>query len=80
MAHQPLHLRRMSPDRPFDENMRIADAVMDYVEQQARVRGHNTPEELEMLLEVQRCVREFGQNIKANAQIVRSAMLDESEA
>ncbi|KAL3136434.1 hypothetical protein ABBQ38_005690 [Trebouxia sp. C0009 RCD-2024] len=66
----------MSPDLSVAENVRIADAIMDYVEGRAAVRGYNTPEELEMLLEVQRRVREFRHNIRANAEILRSAMLD----
>lgn len=76
MARQPLHLRTISPDRPFAENMRIANAIMDYVEDQAEIRGHNTPEELEMLLDMQRRVLEIRQNITANEKLIRSAMLD----
>ena len=79
MTREPLHLRTISPDRPFDENMRICDAVMDYVEAQAEIRGHNTPEELEMLVDMQTRLREILKNVTANEKNIRSAMLDESE-
>lgn len=76
MARDPLHMRSMSPDLSLAENMRIADAVMDYVEAQGQARGYNTPEELEMLVKIQRGLREFTHNVRANAEILRSAMLD----
>ena len=76
MAREPLHLRTISPDRPFRENMRICDAVMDFVEAQAEIRGHNTPEEIEMLRDMQRRLREIMDNVTANHELLRSAMLD----
>ncbi|KAL3130412.1 hypothetical protein ABBQ38_008235 [Trebouxia sp. C0009 RCD-2024] len=56
--------------------MRIADAIMDFVERQAEIRGYNTPEELEMLSHLQRRLHEISRNVDANAEIMRSAMLD----
>lgn len=76
LARVLLHLRSMSPNLSLAENMCIADAIMDYVEAQAEAGGHNTPEEVEMLLEVQRRLRELTQNVEANAALMRSVVLD----
>lgn len=71
MARKPLYLRSMDPGNSFALNMRIADAVMDYVE----ARVDNTPEEAEMLREVKRRLREITHNVETNGALVSSFML-----
>ena len=74
MARKPLHLRRISPQNSFALNMRIADAVMDYVEEQERVRGYSTPEEVQMVQEVQRGLQEIERNVTENMTFISSVM------
>lgn len=69
---QPLHLRRISPSNSYALNMRIADAVMDFVEEQARVRGYITPEGAEMVQEVQRALQQIENNLTENMAFISS--------
>ena len=76
MARKPLYLRTTDTSNSFALNMRIADAIMDHVEAQGKARGYNTPEEVEMLREVQRHMREITQNVEANTAFMSSVMQD----
>ena len=78
MARKPLHLRVISSRNSHALNMRIADAIMDFVEEQGNVRDYNTPEEVSMLQHVQRALREIERNQRnatENMAFLTSVML-----
>ena len=72
-ARTPLYSRSIDTNTSFALNMRIADAIMDHVEAQAKARGHNTPEEVERLREVQ---QRLGELVEANSALISSAVLN----